>query len=536
MAGFLIPAGTNSGTSPDEISRRRALAEMLAQQGMGEVRNPWEGLANIGVSFLAGRQLRKADREEKAGRKSGMDALIAALAGGGQSGGANPQVIAALDPSRAMTGGVGSDVAADASGQANQYRNAIAGIESAGSGDYSALGPVTKTGDRAYGRYQVMGANIPAWTKQALGREMTPEEFLADPRAQDATFDAIFGGFAKKSGPEGAARQWFTGSPTGTGSDQLGTSGDEYASRFNAALRGSGMPQESVSTYDPQSAGGNNDAMVAALLGNEWIPPELKKLALDRLMPAAGDPFTLGEGDIRYSGSGQEIARGAPKPQEPRILSEGAQLVDNAGKLITENPKDQPPIGFSDVSSLRKEVQDLPSYKSYQMAVPAVNSMVESFGKDTRAADLDYVYALARVFDPNSVVREGEMVLVNNTQSLPDQLVGYINALNGGERLTPDTRRALWEAASGRMAQYKEQLDADLGSFRDIAGRYGLNEADIIPNIVPLKTLAPENATATAQPSVGDEMEWDAVPEGALVEDDSGKRFRKQGGRPVPVQ
>src|ERR1035437_4102809 len=39
--------------------------------------------------------------------------------------------------------------------------------------NYSSLGPVNpKTGDRAYGAYQVMGANVPVWTKEILGQSL----------------------------------------------------------------------------------------------------------------------------------------------------------------------------------------------------------------------------------------------------------------------------------------------------------------------------------------------------------------------------
>lgn len=91
------------------------------------------------------------------------------------------------------------------------YQNAIGGIESLGSGDYNAVGPVTKTGDKAYGKYQVMGANIPQWTLAATGKSMTPQEFLANPQAQDAVFNKYFGSYVSKYGPEGAARAWFAG-------------------------------------------------------------------------------------------------------------------------------------------------------------------------------------------------------------------------------------------------------------------------------------------------------------------------------------
>lgn len=141
------------------------------------------------------------------------------------------------------------------------YRDAIASIESEGSGGYKALGPKTKTGDRAYGRYQVMGANIPEWTKAALGKAMTPEEFLADPKAQDAVFDHRFGGYVKKYGPEKAARAWF-GGPGAINKpgakDVLGTSIAGYEQKFRAALGGGTLPAMDTPSpmAPPASAGG----------------------------------------------------------------------------------------------------------------------------------------------------------------------------------------------------------------------------------------------------------------------------------------
>lgn len=119
----------------------------------------------------------------------------------------------------------------------------IARIESGGR--YDRLGPVTRTGDRAYGRYQVMGANIGPWTRQHLGRAMTPQEFLADQAAQDAVFRGQFGSYLARYGnPADAASMWFTGRPYSIGhtrSDTIpgvhsGLTGAQYVSRFLAGL------------------------------------------------------------------------------------------------------------------------------------------------------------------------------------------------------------------------------------------------------------------------------------------------------------
>ena len=86
------------------------------------------------------------------------------------------------------------------------------------SGNYGAIGqPVSRangTEDRAYGAYQIMGANIPSWTKEVLGRSMTPEEFLADPQAQETVAMAKLGEYYRKFGSaEDVASVWFSGRP-----------------------------------------------------------------------------------------------------------------------------------------------------------------------------------------------------------------------------------------------------------------------------------------------------------------------------------
>jgi hypothetical protein len=135
------------------------------------------------------------------------------------------------------------------------YANAISRIESGGR--YDLLGPVTRTGDRAYGRYQVMGANIPTWTEAAgLGR-MTPQQFLASPQAQDAVFRHRFGQYVDRYGPTGAAGAWFAGERgmrNPNAQDQLGTTVAEYMRRFTEGVGGAPAASEAAPAQQP---GGN---------------------------------------------------------------------------------------------------------------------------------------------------------------------------------------------------------------------------------------------------------------------------------------
>jgi hypothetical protein len=159
-------------------------------------------------------------------------------------------------------------VAGSSQSSAPNYADAIASIESAGSGGYRAVGPATGSGDRALGRYQVMASNVRPWSKEILGREVTPQEFVANPQLQDAIFQGKFGSYVQKYGPEGAARAWFAGEGgmnDPNRRDSLGTSVAGYANKFNKAMAFSGQPQPrddlppviSTGQASPAPSGGN---------------------------------------------------------------------------------------------------------------------------------------------------------------------------------------------------------------------------------------------------------------------------------------
>lgn len=122
------------------------------------------------------------------------------------------------------SGGAGNAVSA------KSLSEAVGKYESGG--NYGTIGPVTSSGDKAYGKYQVMGNNIPSWTKEVLGKSMTPQQFLNDKAAQDKVAEAKLGQYLTKYGtPEDAASAWFSGGPLSTNmgkKDVLGTTVPQY--------------------------------------------------------------------------------------------------------------------------------------------------------------------------------------------------------------------------------------------------------------------------------------------------------------------
>lgn len=211
------------GTAGSENYRKK-LAELLGQSALDSspIASPWQGAARMAHALLYGLESGKQDRDDKEATK-----WIADMIGGGAGQQASPMP---------QSGSVASPTSSP------DYGSAISSIESGGK--YDAMGPVTKSGDRAYGKYQVMGSNIGPWSKAMLGRELTPEQFVSDPQAQDALFKAKFGEYAQKYGPEGAARAWFAGEGgmnDPNRKDQLGTSVADYGRKFASAM--GGIPQ-----------------------------------------------------------------------------------------------------------------------------------------------------------------------------------------------------------------------------------------------------------------------------------------------------
>ena len=138
-----------------------------------------------------------------------------------------------------VTSSIGTSVASIAA--------AIKHVESRGR--YDAIGPTTRSGDRAYGAYQVMGNNIPSWTKELLGYSVSTQQFLRDNALQDrVAFQQMSKSFEKFSGSwQDVASVWFSGQPLAkarTRSDGYNTT-QQYVDKVGAAF-GVGGIQDAV--------------------------------------------------------------------------------------------------------------------------------------------------------------------------------------------------------------------------------------------------------------------------------------------------
>ena len=202
-----------------------------------------------------------------------------------------------------------------------QRRNAIAAIESAGSGDYKALGKLTgEDRDRAYGRYQVMGSNVGPWAEQYLKMaDVTPERFLNDPKLQDQLFDAVFGDYVNRYGERGAASKWFTGSENEPAvTDVHGKlTGKTYADMYMEQL---GRGPDGPAATEPATDDTTSPAEPAA--------PEKKKTPTwDETLEALGEGVSgLGGGDYKAAALPNQPAAAIAQAQLPPVDPQAGEL------------------------------------------------------------------------------------------------------------------------------------------------------------------------------------------------------------------
>jgi hypothetical protein len=200
------------------------------------------------------------------------------------------------------------------------------------------------------------------------------------------------------------------------------------------------------------------------------------------------------------------------EPKEPadRYKAVGDNLYDMQAGSWVDGPSGA--AGYDDdqfkaAQGLRKEVTSGDQFNRYSEALPVYESMVETLGRDDKFSDLNLVYGLAKIMDPTSVVREGEQIMVQNSASLPQYLIGQINAVSGGAALRPDVRAKLMKEAESRVRAYHAAAGQEQSFYGDVADSYQIPREHVLPRLQqPSAIPLPSGGTLT--PREDGEYEW----------------------------
>jgi hypothetical protein len=203
-------------------------------------------------------------------KKDGTGKAIGSLAGAGIGAMFGP---AGMGVGSTLGGLLGGMFARGGATGIEHAKGLISRVESGG--NYSAMGPLVR-GDRAHGKYQVMGANIPSWTEEALGRRMTPAEFLKSPEAQERVFEHQFGKYLAQHGNlADAASMWHSGVPLSEARRQGRRDVNMSTEDYVAKILGGAPPAEAHMRTEtpPQRSAGLAPSITAAEDTHEGLAP-----------------------------------------------------------------------------------------------------------------------------------------------------------------------------------------------------------------------------------------------------------------------
>jgi hypothetical protein len=185
--------------------------------------------------------------------------------------------------------------------------------------------------------------------------------------------------------------------------------------------------------------------------------------AVDKLRVKPGQTWQQGlSPDTQFTGNvtmrGQNMTDA--RSRESNAISQGNQQQNRTGEL-------------------RKEFNALQTVKAYGEVQPVLQSAREALGTDTAAADLNLIYAAAKVFDPGSVVRESETKMAIGTGSPSERFKGQFNYVVGGGRLTPEVRQNLMAQIESRARGFESGYKSARTAYEGVAKKQGIDPADV---------------------------------------------------------
>lgn len=331
-----------------------------------------------------------------------------------------------------------------------KFKQAISGVESGG--NYGAKGPVQESGDRAYGKYQIMGSNIPSWTKEALGEALTPARFLVSPEAQEDVASYMMQKYYNQRGSAAdVASMWFTGRPYeqagGTVSDSLGTTNQTYVQKVlnNYAGLGGAMDAGGTGTSgvysDPRF--GLLSSAVAGHAGAGVFAEEAMKLPTDEV---------TGGQSLSDRLDAEKIAL-----QKEYDLENLKNIADQTANASVETPKDLTDyIRQQDVNLHQLDEQKaafVAKLQTMDLTVPGARAAADAYMKflDSERGKISARYA-SYVTNASDDLTEKAKIASENYKSA---LEGYKTALSDKVSMTKDEYKAHADALA------KMYVDAD---------------------------------------------------------------------------
>lgn len=212
----------------------------------------------------------------------------------------------------------------------------------------------------------------------------------------------------------------------------------------------------------------------------------------------------------------------APKTSRPvQVMGENGlpkwvSAEDAIGMPAYVKPDDAPDTGpnVKGESDLRKEFSVIA--KPFREREEAMGNLIASAKKPSPGGDIALVTQFMKLLDPGSVVREGEFATAAQAAGIGGRLLGILQRVDSGERLTPEQRADLVSRGGMIYDEAAKNYLAALTDYEGIAEQYGFNPGRIglrQPRYKPEDYM--QSVPATSQTSTPVFPRTDADPEKA---------------------
>ena len=198
-----------------------------------------------------------------------------------------------------------------------------------------------------------------------------------------------------------------------------------------------------------------------------------------------------------YNPSATDLMQNKTTVRGQNITLRGQNLTDVRAKQ--QNDIAQGKTTFERTNTLRNDFTQLPEVKSWNVIQPLLVSARQAAKDTTGGSDLNLIYAMGKVMDPNSVVREGELQLAGNTGSFGDKLKGYYKSVAAGGNLDPAIKQDLLTQIESRAASQEKLYNNTKTKYGEIASQYGLNPNELFVEGITTP-VAPPKVGAEAPP------------------------------------
>lgn len=295
---------------------------------------------------------------------------------------------------------------------------------------------------------------------------------------------------------------------------------DSYMEPIKAGLEGGNLNEFLLTSGDPAlfSAGVELDANQKAAAAerkqslNDFI---FKENAKAQIKGQYAKPARIGAdeqpvNDPNVQGALQSILGKTMTPEQAAAIS--ALSPKQQGAILTNISKAME-LGGGDTSKGAVEAErDILNRllgnevtKRLQDVTPIYKHMGTLLPRDDRASDIAFIANFARILDPQSVVREGEVKIAEGASPLLQQWEGTLRSVaTGGAKLPRQVREQMYAVVGGKINAFQSEYDNLATNLTAIGQRYGGNPINMLPLPISSTAQAAPAPAAAVPTSPGD--------------------------------